>query len=193
MNYTLKSVESLDELKQVYAFAVSVLGLPTVRHTLERYMELFRITPQLMVVAWRHSLIVGCALAGIEEDHILVGPVAVAESVRRQGVGAAMLAEVERQAKALGHTTLILGALEEAEDFYLSCGYQPFLFIQYPEPAFVGQLKALNTKYAVAWEAQEEGWSKLMLRTPQIDKALQAAYEREFPNCATQTVFIKEI
>ena len=72
-------------------------------------------------------------------------------------------------------------------------GFLPFLFIQYPEPAQVGQLKALNTKYDVAWEAQEEGWSKLMLRTPQIDKALQAAYESEFPNCSTQTVFIKHI
>jgi DNA-binding CsgD family transcriptional regulator/N-acetylglutamate synthase-like GNAT family acetyltransferase len=193
MNYTLKQVESLDELKQVYAFAASVLGLPTARHTLEYYVEQFRVTPQLMVTARRKSLIVGCVLASIEGDHVLVGPVAVAENVRRQGVGAAMLAEVERQAKALGQTTLILGALEEAEEFYLSCGYQPFLFIQYPEPAFVSQLKTLNTQYAVAWEAQDDGWSKLMLRTPQIDKVLQASYESTFPNCSTQTVFIKEI
>jgi len=193
MNYTVKPVESLDELKQVYAFAVSVLGLPTAKHTLDYYAGQLRIAPQLMVAAWRHSLVVGCALASIEKDHVLVGPVAVAESVRRQGVGTAMLAEVERQAKAMGQTTLLLGALEEAEDFYLSCGFQPFLFIQYPEPAQVNQLKALNTKYEVVWEAQEEGWSKLMLRTPQIDKALQVAYEREFPNCSTQTVFIKTI
>jgi DNA-binding CsgD family transcriptional regulator len=68
-----------------------------------------------------------------------------------------------------------------------------FLFVQYPEAVFVGQLRALNTKYAVAWEAQEEGWSKLMLRTPQIDRVLQAAYECEFPACSTQTVFIKEL
>jgi DNA-binding CsgD family transcriptional regulator/N-acetylglutamate synthase-like GNAT family acetyltransferase len=193
MSYTLKQVESLDELKQVYAFATSVLGLPTARHTLEYYVEQFRVSPQLMVAARRQSLIVGCVLASIEGDHALIGPVAVAENVRRQGVEVAMLAEVERQAKALGQHTLILGALEEAEDFYLSCGYQPFLFIQYPEPAYVGQLKALNTKYVVAWEAQDEGWSKLMLRTPQIDRALQASYESTFPNCATQTVFIKEI
>ena len=194
MNYTLKSIESVDELKQVYAFAVSVLGLPTAKHTLAYYTEQLRIAPQLMLAAWRHSLVVGCALASIEGDHVLVGPVAVAESARRQGVGAAMLGEVERQAKTLGQTTLILGALEEAEDFYLHCGFQPHLFIQVPEPAYVDQLKALNTKYVVVWEAQnDEGCSKLMLRTPQIDKALQAAYERQFPNCSTQTVFIKQI
>ena len=193
MNYTVKPVESIDELKQIYMFAVSVLGLPTAKHTLDYYTQQLHIAPQLMVAAWRHSLVVGCALASLEQDHVLVGPVAVAESARRQGVGTAMLAEVGRQAKALGQTTLLLGAFEEAEDFYLSCGFQPFLFVQYPEPAQVGQLKALNTKYAVAWEAQEEGWSKLMLRTPQIDKALQAAYESEFPNCNTQMVFIKTI
>ncbi|MCL5995793.1 MAG: GNAT family N-acetyltransferase [Chloroflexi bacterium] len=193
MNFTLKSVESEDELKQVYAFATAVLGLPTAKHTLAYYDEQLDIAPQLMVYALRQSLIVGCGLASIEADHVLVGPVAVAESARRMGLGTALLAEIERQASALGQHTLILGALEEAENFYLHCGYQPHLFVQYPEPAYVSQLKALNQHYAVAWEAQEDGWSKLMLRTPKIDKALQASYERQFPNCATQTVFIKTI
>jgi hypothetical protein len=32
-----------------------------------------------------------------------------------------------------------------------------------------------------------------MLHTPKIDKALQRNYESEFPNCSTQTIFIKEV
>ena len=67
MNYTLKSVESVDELKQVYAFAVSVLGLPTAKHTLAYYTEQLRVAPQLMLAAWRHSIVVGCVLAIIFE------------------------------------------------------------------------------------------------------------------------------
>ena len=32
-----------------------------------------------------------------------------------------------------------------------------------------------------------------MLAVPQIDRDLQSEYERQFPNCYTQYVFIKDI
>lgn len=101
--------------------------------------------------------------------------------------------EIERQSGSIGRHTLILAAREDAESFYLACGYQPHLFVQYPEAGHLPQLRALNLIYDIAWEGQDGGWSRLMLRTPAIDHALQHAYESQFPNCATQTVFIKKI
>ncbi len=104
-----------------------------------------------------------------------------------------MMRELETHAKALGQNTLILGALEEAEFFYLNCGYQPNLFIQLHEPDSVGRLEALNEGYEIAWKAEQNGKSKLMLQMAGIDKGLQKKYNQAFPNCYTQYVFIKHI
>jgi len=191
--FTVKTVQTLKQLEQVWAFAAPILSLPTGRHTLQYYIEQFAKTPQLLVFAEREGRICGCILANVEGDHILVGLVAVAGDSRRMGIGSAMMKAVEAGAREMGQHTLILAAREEAEPFYLSCGFQPNLFIQLPEPDSVERLKALNEQYEVIWESEQEGWSRLMLHTPQVDKGLQHRYEREFPACHTQCVFIKHI
>jgi len=109
------------------------------------------------------------------------------------GIGSAMMQEVETRAKEIGQNTLVLGAVEEAEPFYLSCGFQPNLFIQLPELGGVERLESMNEEYDVIWKAEREGWSRLMLRTPGIDKGLQRKYDQAFPNCSTQYVFTKHV
>lgn len=193
MSHELKHVSDGYTLKRVHQFAEAQLGPLPVRHSLEVYREQLAVAPTLMIYAEATGDVIGCVLARIEDDHVLVGPVAVDEAHRRRGIGQAMLDEVERQAKVLRQSTLILGATEDAEPFYLACGFKPHLFVQFPEASYLPQLRALNRKYDIVWEAQDGGWSRLMLRTPAIDKTLQHAYESQFPNCATQTVFIKEI
>jgi GNAT superfamily N-acetyltransferase len=162
----IKTVQSLDQLRQVWSFAAPILELPAGKHTLEYYIEQFARTPRLLVFAEGHSRICGCILASIEVDHVLVGPVAVAADSRKMGIGKAMMREVEKQAKDIGQSTLILGSREEAEAFYLSCGFQPNLFVQLPVSGSAKKLRSLNEKYEVIWETQQEGWSKLMLHTP---------------------------
>jgi len=192
-NFVIKTIQTLDQLQQVWHFTIPIFDLPAGKHTLQYYTEQFARTPQLLIFAERDGRICGCILASVEEDHILVGPVAVAEDSRRMGIGSAMMKEVETRAKEMGQNTLILGALEEAEPFYLSCGFQPNLFIQLPEPDSIERLKSLNEGYEGVWEAGQNGWSRLMLRTPQINKSLQREYEAEFPDCFTQYIFIKHL
>lgn len=189
----MRTIATLGELDKVYAFAAPILGLPVAQHTLEYYTQQFAIAPQLLVFAERDGRICGCILASMEDDHVLVGPVAVAADSRRAGMGSAMMREVEHRAKETGRTTLILGGREEAESFYLSCGFQPNLFIQLPEPDSAERLRSLNQQYEVVWESQQDGWSRLMLRTPHIDKGLQQEYQLRFPGCSTQYVFVKHI
>ena len=193
LNFFVQTIQTLDQLQQVWSFAAPILGLPAGKHTLQYYTEQLAETPTLLVFAKRDNKICGCILSGIEDEHVLVGPVAVAKDSRRRGIGSAMMEEVETRARELGQNTLILGALEEAEPFYLSCGFQPHLFIQLPEPDSVGRLETLKERYEIVWKAEQEGWSKLMLRTPKIDKRLQEKYGQMFPNSYTQYVFIKRI
>lgn len=192
-NFSVQPVKTVEQLDRVWNFAAPILDLPVGKHTLQYYTEQFTKTPTLLVFAEKDDRVCGCVLASIEGDHVLVGPVAVAEDCRRMGIGSAMLREVEVQARAFGLDTLILGALGEAEPFYLSCGFRPNLFVQLPDTDSVGRLEALNEQYEVVWRDAQEGWSRLMLRTPAIDKDLQEKYDRVFPNCHTQYVFIKQV
>ena len=191
--HAIGSVQTSDQLQRVWSFAASILRLPAGPHTLEHYLAKLAETPQLLVFAERENRICGCVLASIEGDHVLVGPVAVAEDSRRMGIGTVMMQELEEQAKGMGQHTLILGAVEDAEAFYLSCGFQPNLFIQSPGLNAGDQLQSLNVEYEVIGSWQQDGWSSLMLRTPTIDKCLQREYERRFPDCATQYVFMKHL
>jgi len=192
-SFSVQTIQTLDQLEQVWSFAISVLDLPPGKHTLQYYTEQLPKTPTLLVFAEQDDRICGCVLASIEDDHVLVGPVAVAEDCRRMGIGSAMMQEVETRAKEIGQNTLVLGAVEEAEPFYLSCGFQPNLFIQLPELGGVERLESMNEEYDVIWKAEREGWSRLMLRTPGIDKGLQRKYDQAFPNCSTQYVFTKHV
>jgi GNAT superfamily N-acetyltransferase len=193
VNFSIQTVKTDEQLQQVWSFAVPILDLPTGKHTLAYYTEHLAQTPTLLVYAVQAERVCGCCLASLEEDHVLVGPVAVAEDMRRMGVGSVMLWEVEAQAKKLGQTTLILGAVEEAEPFYLRCGYQPNLFVQLPEESAVTRLGAINPGYEVVWQEERDGWTRIMLHTPRIDKGLQRQYEKVFPGCYTQAVFVKTI
>jgi hypothetical protein len=198
--YTVQTIQSLDELDQAWAFCAPILNLPAGddpippgKHTLPYYTKVFESTPSLLIISRENDYVCGCVLASIEQDHVLVGPVAVAEEARCRGIGSAMMWKLEIEAKVLGQDTMILGGLEESELFYLKCEYKPNLYIQLPEPGCVEQLESLNPGYAIAWKAEESGKSKLMLRTPQIDKELQKKYNQAFPTCSTQYVFIKKI
>jgi GNAT superfamily N-acetyltransferase len=117
----------------------------------------------------------------------------VAAEERGSGVGAAMMDRIEGEAQKLGQTTLILGSRQEAEGFYLRCGFRPNLFIQLAQAGRLEQLKRHNHRYPVIWEMEDSTDTRLMLATPQVDKDLQASYEEHFPGCNTQYVFIKEI
>lgn len=190
--YTIEHVKSPEQLHEVYVFADAILDMQRI-YPLEFYEAHFAQTPQLLIVACCAGRTCGCVFGSVEGDHILVSAVAVAGEARRMGVGSAMMREVEAQAVALDRHTLILAAREEAEPFYLSCGYRPNLFVQLPEGYAVARLKALQDTYGFVWEWEDSGASKLMLGLPQIDRPLQRRYEQAFPLCHTQVVFTKQV
>ena len=139
MSFIIKTVETPERLKEVFSFATAILGPLEEPHSLEHYTKQLTEAGQLLVYAVGDGHICGCILASVDGDHILVGPVAVVEDSRRLGVGSAMMEKIEAEAKKMGQTTLILGAREEAEPFYLRYGFQPNLFIQVPCPDLLGR------------------------------------------------------
>ena len=83
----------------------------------------------LLLVAADATGIVGYLLAASHETFFANGPVAwveevmVGESVRRSGVGRALMEQAENWARSIGAAYLSL-ATRRAADFYLSLGYE---------------------------------------------------------------------
>ena len=138
---------------------------------------------------------IAAAVFGYEDDNgnITIEPVATDAPYRKLGIARALLAELERRAKSAGYDLLALGAVREAEGFYISCGFTPFLFVQDSFPVTLDDLRGVNPGFPEAWTYDDGTDVRLMLRTNGINRALQGIYDAAFPTCSTQTVFTKSI
>lgn len=129
--FDVSTIKTMDDLEQTWNFAAPILDLPPAddpvpagKYTLPFYMKVLEQTPTLLIYARQDGHVCGCVLASIEEDHVLIGPIAVADAARRRGIGSGMMWKLEIEAKALGQNTLVHAGLEESEQFYLRCGYK---------------------------------------------------------------------
>jgi len=112
------------------------------------YQVRFPQEADLHVVAITGEQVVGLALASVSPDGAAatVGEVAVRHDHRGEGVGRAMLAELEARATARGLTRLALGADEEVAGFYIACGWEPRVQVTIRGPGRRTVLDRLRTE-----------------------------------------------
>jgi GNAT superfamily N-acetyltransferase len=195
-NVSIAYVDDEFILKRVLDFSESILGkIDSPDYSETAWFRRLTQLPELLLYAEAGGEVVGLAFGRCDtgSDGITVGPVAVAPLHRGAEIGRKLLSELEHRAAKLGFHHLGLGAREEAEGFYLKCGYTPFLFIQARKPVTLNELRAINTKYDEVWSYEDDTDVRLMLMTPIIDKNLQHIYDSAFPGCSTQTTFDKRV
>ena len=123
----VRPVSSHQELAE--AIALAVRFFPDLHERTGRGPEYYpaRLAEQadLQVVAVVEGRVVGLALASLCADGTaaVVGEVAIEPDYQAQGLGRAMLAEVEARAAARGLRHLALGADQDVASFYLACGW----------------------------------------------------------------------
>lgn len=124
----VRPVSSPQELAE--AIALAVRSFPGLHQRTGRGPEYYpaRLAEQadLQVVAVVEGRVVGLALASLGADGAaaaVVGEVAIEPDYQRQGLGRALLAEVEARAAARGLRHLALGADQDVASFYLACGW----------------------------------------------------------------------
>lgn len=66
-----------------------------------------------------------CRVLTEGDDAMRVGRLCVRRNARRQGVGAALLAEAEREARAAGAGRMVMNAQTSAMSLYAANGYEP--------------------------------------------------------------------
>lgn len=183
-----------DELTEAYDFVHKILsGSGTVRD-LEFYKQELSKHPQLMLQAKEGSRLAGVLLASIEGNHVLIGELAVSEEYRGKGVGSALLKALEAAAGSIGQKTILLGAYENAEEFYLKNGYQPELFIQFSGQNCHERLNQTlkDVKEPILWKDFSGDTAKVILQTKSTDKVFQAKFQTE-PGAHTQYLFKKSL
>ena len=185
-------------LRRVYDFGDLIVNYTVHSDTLytwKFWKNQLHANPQLLLYSEDTGGVVGAVWGWVEpNNNVTVGMVAVDEKHRRQGFGKRLMNELVKQVKESGRHTIALGALEESEDFYIKCGFSPNLFLQSKKHT-LDELRALNTEYKEIWglESDENGWCKLMLKTPAIDHALQQKYDETFDDCVPQTIFLMNV
>jgi predicted GNAT family N-acyltransferase len=79
----------------------------------------------LHVVAFGEGALVGTCRVLLDGDVARLGRMAVEPGLRGHGIGAAVLDEAERQARAAGARSMRLHAQAAAESLYARAGYEP--------------------------------------------------------------------
>jgi AraC-like DNA-binding protein/ribosomal protein S18 acetylase RimI-like enzyme len=150
--------------------------------------------PELMIYAEDSGKICGFAYGWAENNtDITVAFVGVVKEYQGQGIGRALLTEMEDRSKALGYGRLTLGSAAGEEGFYEKCGYTGNLLIQTEENT-IEELRSLNPGYKEVWSGVYEGHvNQLYLEIPMVNRELQKKYEETFPACNTIMVFGKSV
>lgn len=196
MDYTIKHVSNESELTKAIAFAKRVFPhhSETFDRNCESWNERIDAYGDLMIFVESDGDVVGIVFSHIENvPHATVDIVAVDERFRKHGIGREIMLLTEERAKRHGITRLTLGAVEAAEGFYGSLGYDGNLLVQ-SEQYSIEELLSLNTKYHVAGTRVHDGTiSQVYINLPIADRGFQREYERVFPGCSTQIIFGKTI
>jgi len=75
------------------------------------------------LVAMRRGTVVGTCRLRFPRGQCKLERMAVERSLRRTGIGEALMREAEREAVGQGATEIVLHAQREAEAFYAACGF----------------------------------------------------------------------
>lgn len=187
----VRSVAFLDE---AYGFARRLLRFPdTNGEVLDYYRRAFSQNPDLFTCAMAGERLCGCVFASIENERVLIGPVAVSTSYRGTDVLTAMMTRTEQVALQLGYDTLLLGSVPEARALLVRAGFEPYLLVQAPHPHTLENLLAFNQDCSVMWSAEEDGWAQLLLKVRDSQQELAHWFEREFRGCQTHRVYMKRL
>ena len=199
MNYKIKNVTNETELDKVLEFNRNVFNLSpeteiSADYTREAWISRIENYGEWMLYTEADEEVIGIVFGRVGgENSVTVGPVATDIRFRKQGIAAALMAELEKRVFSRGYHYLALGSAENAEGFYLKCGFTASLLIQDKHPVTLDDLRGLNTGYNEAWCYDDGTDVRLCLLTNGIDRALQHLYDRTFPGCSTQTLMGKHI
>ena len=156
----------------------------------------FAKDPDLLLYAKDGDKICAATFGFAEDGRYVTVHEGVLEEYRNTGIFEALFAELEKRAKKLGYTGVVLGIGEGEEEFYAKLGYIGKTLIQSLKYS-VDELKTFNEQYnnyEVTGSGVYEGYvNQLWLNVSLLDKKLKKKYEEEIGGCWVQVIVSKNI
>ena len=118
----IKNITTEEELDRALAFDKKVFDIPSdgqsSAYSRMNWLIRMKTHADLLLYAQSYGEVVGIVFGRVENaKSITVGPVAVDERFRRQGIAREMMLLLEKRAQGHGIHNLVLGSVENAEGF----------------------------------------------------------------------------
>ena len=157
----------------------------------ERIRERYARYPDLFVVAVLDSEVVGEVSGFPRDGEVTLKAMSVLHRHQRRGIGRQLITAFEQSAARYADT-VNLASGEEAEPFYLACGYRP-------QSLMVGMHTAdlpadyRDTEYPITGERVRDGRTFVYLAAPTYDPALKQAVRARFQAAGINYIFVKRV
>jgi len=170
----------LRELKEADIFKEKILNPEKKRRYRPYYKILknYKREPSLFIGAYDKNRIIGVAFGHIIKNRILLGEMAVLEEYRNKGIGKKILKKIEQNSKKLNKKYIELGALDNAEKFYLKQNYKPIIFVQIYPKNILKNYNHLN--YKIIKETNYVDSKRFYIEVKRYDPKLKEKIDKEF-------------
>lgn len=198
MTYTMKIVREKRNLDRTHLFYKkifeSVVDTSNPVYSREEWALRMVNDSELMLYVEDSKEVIAIVFARRQgEDGMILGPVAVHQDYRGLGLAKKMIHQIETNGKKKGITSVSLGAVEIANDFYSKLGYKGSFLVQ-SESYDVNQLLALNTGYDIEFtNIYDQKVNQVCYKMNQPDKELEKRYKKLLPNSFTMMMYKKDI
>jgi GNAT superfamily N-acetyltransferase len=187
MSIVVRPVNSVDESASAFRYANSTFGsIGGGVRTEAYYTGRFASERDLQIICVEDATIKGVTLGSLEGAGVLIGECAVDESLQGQGHGRLMLQELEEAAKRRGLTSIHLGAVDSAVEFYVRCGFETVLMVQTQQDGdLLSRVLAgpLNSTPGVTHRNHPQWGHQAFAKLPVPDFALQAEIQAMGAHC----------
>jgi len=197
-------VKNIEELDAVLAFSnalnpnhsvASIDSESDEKYGRKWWIQQFNDNPELLLFVKDDNKI--CAsLFGFNEHGNITVHEGILDEYRKTGIFESLFIELEKKAKKLGFSSIVLGINDGEEEFYAKLGYIGKTLIQ-SEKYSVDELKAFNEQYnnyEITGTNVYDGYiHQLWLNSSLLDTELKKKYEEEVGDCWMQIIVIRQL
>lgn len=206
MMFEIKTVETKDEVKELFNFFSKTFYKDAIEHN-EHYYEMSERFKEmnnqyeldkdfLMYIKNGDSIIAGIAgkKMNIHDGKITMGILAVDEDYRNKGIAKSLIVEFENRCKKKNIKHIDLGARFRATPLYLKLGYKYSLMIQVFDFTTIDEVRNKNKyNFEETFSYQNEIYGFIFYKVDDIKEEYIKYFESSIPTAHAQYIFEKDL
>lgn len=183
----IKTLSDSNTLLAAYTFYTEVFkdksDITNPIYSYDAWLKRMDSDSDLLIYASLQDRVIGIAFGRLTDPTtVIIGPVAVNDLYKRNGIARFMLEKLETNAKSKGVKKLTLGALKDGEGLYKRLAYEGYLLIQSEKDSIDEILEHKGDYQVKNTNRYNDQVNQVCLFIDDDYKALQGIYEEHCPN-----------